>query len=100
MQAMKNVRQASIHYAALFFCAALPWCDSAARTALIIVHRLDTLRDADAILVLRGGTIVERGTHRDLLTPGQFYAALYRSHTREAAGTASSPVAVAAGAVA
>jgi ABC-type multidrug transport system fused ATPase/permease subunit len=70
------------------------------RTVIMITHRLDTLRDADAILVLRDGVIVERGTHPDLLAAGAFYAALYRSRKRDSADTASSPVAVATGAVA
>jgi ABC-type multidrug transport system fused ATPase/permease subunit len=70
------------------------------RTVIMITHRLDTLRDADVILVLRDGVIVERGTHPELLAAGAFYAALYRARTSDSADTAWSPVAVAAGAVA
>ena len=55
----------------------------AGRTTLVIAHRLSTIVDADQILVLRRGRIVERGTHADLLArPGE-YAALWRRQTRE-----------------
>ena len=43
---------------------------------LVIAHRLETVRDADEILVLRGGTIVERGLHRDLAESGATYASV------------------------
>ncbi|OMH23144.1 ABC transporter [Tersicoccus phoenicis] len=49
----------------------------AGRTALVIAHRLSTIRAADAILVVEGGRIVERGTHRELLTAGGRYAELH-----------------------
>ncbi|HEX3699181.1 MAG TPA: ABC transporter ATP-binding protein/permease [Phenylobacterium sp.] len=56
----------------------------AGRTTLVIAHRLSTIVDADQILVLRRGRIVERGTHAELLArPGE-YAALWRRQTREA----------------
>ncbi|MCB6285643.1 ABC transporter ATP-binding protein/permease [[Clostridium] scindens] len=49
------------------------------RTSFIIAHRLSTIRDADLILVMREGTIIEQGTHKELLARNGFYAELYRS---------------------
>ncbi|PPS73359.1 ABC transporter [Streptomyces sp. 46] len=49
------------------------------RTAVVIAHRLSTVRAADQILVVEAGRIVERGTHEELLTAGQRYAELYRT---------------------
>jgi ATP-binding cassette subfamily B multidrug efflux pump len=49
------------------------------RTSFIIAHRLSTIRDADWILVMREGDIVEQGRHEDLLARGGFYAELYNS---------------------
>lgn len=51
----------------------------AGRTSFIIAHRLSTIRDADLILVLRDGDIVEHGTHESLLAENGFYAELYNS---------------------
>ena len=55
----------------------------AGRTTLVIAHRLSTIVDADQILVLRRGRIVERGTHAELLENAGEYAALWRRQTRE-----------------
>jgi ATP-binding cassette subfamily B protein len=49
------------------------------RTSFIIAHRLSTIRDADLILVMRDGDIVEQGSHDELLAAGGFYAELYNS---------------------
>ena len=49
------------------------------RTSFIIAHRLSTIRDADLILVMKDGDIVETGQHEELLRRGGFYAELYRS---------------------
>lgn len=49
------------------------------RTSFIIAHRLSTIRDADLILVMDHGDIVEQGTHKELLAKGGFYAKLYNS---------------------
>jgi len=56
----------------------------AGRTTLVIAHRLSTIVDADQILVLRRGRIVEQGTHAELLENQGEYAALWRRQTREA----------------
>jgi ATP-binding cassette subfamily B protein len=55
----------------------------AGRTTLVIAHRLSTIVDADQILVLRRGRVVERGTHAELLARTGEYAALWRRQTRE-----------------
>ena len=49
------------------------------RTSFIVAHRLSTIREADIILVMRDGRIVEQGKHDELLNKGGFYAQLYRS---------------------
>ncbi|HTW98761.1 MAG TPA: ABC transporter ATP-binding protein, partial [Acidimicrobiales bacterium] len=56
------------------------------RTSIVIAHRLSTIRDADVILVLDGGRIVERGSHGQLLAAGGLYAELYRTQFAEPGG--------------
>ncbi|MFZ2658548.1 MAG: ABC transporter ATP-binding protein, partial [Victivallales bacterium] len=50
----------------------------AGRTSFVVAHRLSTIRNADMVLVLEGGRIVERGNHRQLLKINGVYARLYR----------------------
>ena len=57
------------------------------RTSFIIAHRLSTIRDADLILVMKDGDIVEQGTHEDLLAQNGFYADLYNSQFENTATT-------------
>jgi ATP-binding cassette subfamily B multidrug efflux pump len=49
------------------------------RTSFVIAHRLSTIRDADVILVMESGRIVEQGTHEDLLHAGGAYHRLYQA---------------------
>ena len=49
------------------------------RTSFVIAHRLSTIKDADNILVLKDGDIVEQGTHNQLLANNGFYAELYNA---------------------
>ena len=52
------------------------------RTSFIVAHRLSTIREADVILVMKDGDIIEQGTHEELLEAGGFYSKLY--HTKDA----------------
>jgi len=54
------------------------------RTSFVIAHRLSTIKNADLILVMRDGDIVESGSHAELLAQGGFYAELYNSQFEEA----------------
>jgi ATP-binding cassette subfamily B protein len=49
------------------------------RTSFIVAHRLSTIRDADVILVMKDGNVIEQGRHEELLSAGGFYANLYNS---------------------
>lgn len=55
------------------------------RTSFVIAHRLSTIRDADLILVMKDGDIVEQGTHKELLQQNGFYAELYNSQFEKTA---------------
>ena len=54
------------------------------RTSFIVAHRLSTIKNADQILVMKGGNIIERGTHEELLAQGGFYKQLYESQFAKA----------------
>ena len=54
------------------------------RTSFIVAHRLSTIKNADQILVMKDGNIIERGTHDELLDRGGFYAKLYESQFAKA----------------
>ena len=54
------------------------------RTSFVVAHRLSTIQDADIILVMRDGKIVEQGSHAALLARGGFYATLYYSQFKQA----------------
>ncbi|MEE9615433.1 MAG: ABC transporter ATP-binding protein, partial [Anaerolineae bacterium] len=57
------------------------------RTSFVIAHRLSTIRNADKLLVINDGRIIERGTHDELLAQGGFYHNLYMSQFKGNAGT-------------
>lgn len=55
------------------------------RTSFVIAHRLSTIKNADIILVMKDGDIIESSNHHDLLAKGGFYAELHNSQFEEAA---------------
>lgn len=61
------------------------------RTSFVIAHRLSTIRDADLILVMNNGSVIEKGTHKELLAQGGFYADLYNSQFTGGAVAAPEP---------
>lgn len=54
------------------------------RTSFVIAHRLSTIKNADLILVLKDGDVIESGSHQELLAKGGFYAELYNSQFEQA----------------
>jgi len=54
------------------------------KTSFVIAHRLSTIKNADLILVMKEGDIVEAGTHQELIEKNGFYAELYNSQFEEA----------------
>ena len=54
------------------------------RTSFVIAHRLSTIKNADMILVMKDGDIIESGSHETLLAKGGFYADLYNSQFEQA----------------
>ena len=54
------------------------------RTSFVIAHRLSTVKNADLILVLKDGDVIESGTHEELLAQNGFYAELYNSQFEQA----------------
>jgi ATP-binding cassette subfamily B protein len=55
------------------------------RTSFVIAHRLSTIKNADIILVMKDGDIIESGKHEELLNKGGFYAELYNSQFEQLA---------------
>jgi ATP-binding cassette subfamily B protein len=53
------------------------------RTSFIVAHRLSTIKNADLILVMKDGNIIEQGRHEELLQKGGFYATLYNSQFQQ-----------------
>ncbi len=66
----------------------------AGRTSFVIAHRLSTIRDADQVLVMEQGKIIERGSHDELIAQGGAYAQLYARQFRDVAAIASNGVKV------
>ena len=56
------------------------------RTSFIVAHRLSTIREADTILVMKDGNIIEQGSHEELLQRGGFYSELYNSQFASSEG--------------
>ena len=54
------------------------------RTSFVIAHRLSTIKNADAVLAMKDGNVVEQGNHKELLEKDGFYAQLYNSQFEQA----------------
>jgi len=54
----------------------------AGRTSFIVAHRLSTIKNADQILVMRDGNVIEQGKHEELIKKNGFYAEIYNSGTK------------------
>ena len=63
------------------------------RTSIVIAHRLSTIRQADSIVVIESGRVIDQGTHADLLARGGVYAELYRTQFASADGSDAATVA-------
>ena len=55
------------------------------RTSFVIAHRLSTIRNADLILVMKDGDVIESGNHEELMNQGGFYSVLYNSQFEQSA---------------
>ena len=66
------------------------------RTSIVIAHRLSTVRQADSIVVLEKGRVIDQGTHAELLERGGVYAELYRTQFAPSVSTEPAPGTVAA----
>jgi len=55
------------------------------RTSFVIAHRLSTIRNADLILVMKDGDVIESGNHEELMKQGGFYCTLYNSQFEQSA---------------
>ena len=76
-------RRLSIWISAIRQLCVFPVSYTHLRTSFVIAHRLSTIKNADIILVMKDGDIIEQGSHEELLEQGGFYADLYNSQFAE-----------------